>query len=102
MEDEIENLTLKKNNMLSSIESKQITNQNQHSDLQAPTISVTEVGKDEAIVQICMQREPGNIVLSNLMQNLENEGMGIMSASSLYVWDERVCYHLHIQVRIFT
>lgn len=98
LENEIENLTLKKDNMLSSLENEQ-THQNQPSDLQVPTVSVTEVRKDEVIVQICMQREPGN-VLSNLMQNVEGEGMGIMSASSLYVCDERICYHLHIQVCI--
>ncbi|XP_034701477.1 transcription factor bHLH160 isoform X1 [Vitis riparia] len=96
LENEIENLTLKKDNMLSSLANEQ-THQNQPSDLQVPTVSVTEVRKDEVIVQICMQREPGN-VLSNLMQNVEGEGMGIMSASSLYVCDERICYHLHIQM----
>lgn len=82
--------------MLASPGNKQ-TYQNQNSDLQVPTVSVTEVRNGEAIVQICMQPEPGN-VLSSLIQNVEGEGMGILGASSLYVCEERICYHLHIQV----
>ncbi|KAA8536548.1 hypothetical protein F0562_029026 [Nyssa sinensis] len=90
LEKEIEKLTLKKTNM-------QSINQNPQLELQSPTVSVSEVKNGEVIFQICMGRD-GNHVFSNLIQKVEEEGMCIASASTLYACEDRVCYHLHIQV----
>lgn len=66
----------------------------------ALTVSVNEVRKGELILQICRKRdEANNIVFSNLLESFEDEGIRILSASSIHVCDERECYHIHIKVR---
>ncbi|XP_010268963.2 PREDICTED: transcription factor ORG2-like [Nelumbo nucifera] len=98
LETEIEDLTQKKEQMISMIEKRQITPiQASPSEFETPTVSVTEVRKGEVIIQICMKRENSS-VLSTLIANAEGEGMQIVSASALPVSDDRVCYHLHLHV----
>ncbi|XVE49086.1 hypothetical protein DITRI_Ditri01bG0053800 [Diplodiscus trichospermus] len=101
MEEEIEKLTLRKNDMLSTIKSKQPVNQNPHLQLQDPSVSVHEIRQGEVIVQIYTQEHP-DAAFSNLLQKIEEEGMCIVSASTLQVSDDGVCYHLHIQVHMLS
>lgn len=97
LEIEIEKLTLKKNSM-QSIQREELPNKKTlPSEFQAPTVAVNEVRKGELILQICMQSDRDD-VFSNLIRKVEDEGNCITSSSSLYVCDDRVCYHLHIQV----
>ncbi|KAL5789741.1 hypothetical protein ACOSQ2_004629 [Xanthoceras sorbifolium] len=102
LEKEIEDLTLRKNNLLSTIEKQNLRETPQLSDhkLQAPTVSLHEVAKGEVIIQIiCIDyKDQETSVFSNLLQNVEAQGMSILSASTLQVCMERVSYHLHIQM----
>ncbi|XP_056163177.1 transcription factor bHLH160-like [Syzygium oleosum] len=85
IKNEIEELTLHKESMLSVMDqNKQLT------------ISVREIAKGELVLQICMKRDQGK--LSNLLWNLEAEGISILNASTVEVPHDRVCFHLHIQV----
>ncbi|XVE66943.1 hypothetical protein DITRI_Ditri08aG0120200 [Diplodiscus trichospermus] len=93
LEEEIEKLTLRKNDMLSTIKNKQPNQQLQDSSV----VSAHRIKQGEFIVQICTQGHPNGTVFSNLLQKVEEEGMCIMSASALQVSDYGVCYHLHIQ-----
>ncbi|XP_010243481.1 PREDICTED: transcription factor bHLH101-like [Nelumbo nucifera] len=97
LESEIENLTQRKEQMLSIVEKRQIPTQGSPSESKTPTVSVSEVRKGEVIVQICIQRENSS-VFSTLLANAEGEGMQIVSSSALSVSDDRVCYHLHLHV----
>ncbi|KAH7575736.1 hypothetical protein JRO89_XS02G0205700 [Xanthoceras sorbifolium] len=105
LEKEIEDQTLRKNNLHSTIEKQNLKEIPQLSDhkLQAPTVSLHEVAKGEVIIQIiCIdQKDRETRVFSNLLQNVEAQGMSILSASTLQVCMERVSYHLHIQVCFF-
>ncbi|KAL5563536.1 hypothetical protein UlMin_033283 [Ulmus minor] len=96
LEKEIDELRLKKNHMQSAVETRQLLNQEQNSQVEALTISVSQVKKCEAIIQICRKRGREN-VLSDLFGNIEDEGICIASASTILVCDERVCYHIHVQ-----
>ncbi|KAK6253641.1 hypothetical protein QUC31_015361 [Theobroma cacao] len=97
LEEEIEKLTLRKNDMLSTIKHKQPLNQNPHlKPDQDPSVSVHEIRQGEVITQIYSQIHPDD-AFSNLLQKVEEEGTCIMSASTLQVSDDGVCYHLHIQ-----
>ncbi|XP_015581095.2 uncharacterized protein LOC8260082 isoform X2 [Ricinus communis] len=97
LQSEIEELILKKNSMVSKIKNEQAIQHNASVELQAPTVSVHEVKHGELIIQICMQTDQDK-GLSILMQNLEAESMVISSASSIGVCDDRICYHVHIQM----
>ncbi|XP_019051575.1 PREDICTED: transcription factor bHLH101-like [Nelumbo nucifera] len=94
---EIKNLTRSKEQILSTVEKKQMPTHDSPSESKIPTVSITEVRKGELIVQICMKRENSS-VLSTLLANAEGEGMQIVSTSSLSVPDDRDCYHLHLHV----
>ncbi|PON92331.1 Achaete-scute transcription factor-related [Trema orientale] len=98
LENEIEQLTLKKKNMQSALENMAsvINKKSINSELNSLTISVNEVKKGELILQICRQRDGKNI-FSRLLKNIEEEGICIVSASTLRVCDERECYNIHIQ-----
>ncbi|PSS29157.1 Transcription factor bHLH100 like [Actinidia chinensis var. chinensis] len=97
LEDEVEKLTAKKQTIQSITKGKRTLNQNPCSELEGPTVSVNEVREGEVIIQICMARDKGE-VFSNLVENVEGEGMSIASASTLSVCEERECHHLHIQM----
>ncbi|KAK3185176.1 hypothetical protein Dsin_032462 [Dipteronia sinensis] len=106
LEKEIGKLSLRKNNLVSAIEKQkylisQTSSSSSHSDdhqLQVASVSVHEVVKGEqVIIQIlCIQKDHDQV--SNLLQNVQAQGMCILSASTLQVCEERVSYHLHIQV----
>ncbi|PON92330.1 Achaete-scute transcription factor-related, partial [Trema orientale] len=98
LENEIEQLIFKKNNMLSVVENMQslVKEKSTHSEVVSLTVSANEVQKGELILQICRGRD-GENVFSNLLQKIEDEGMSLLSASTLHVCDERDCYHIHIQ-----
>ncbi|KAI9177440.1 hypothetical protein LWI28_015308 [Acer negundo] len=101
LEKEIEDLTLRKNHLLSTIEKQNLRETQQLSDkLQAPPmVSLHEIAKGEVIIQIiCIQKDEDTTFFSKLLQNVEAQAMSIFSASTLHVCMERVCYHLHIQV----
>ncbi|KAL5563284.1 hypothetical protein UlMin_033031 [Ulmus minor] len=100
LEKEIDELRLKKNQMQSGVETRQLLNQKQNSQVEALTISVSQVKKGEAILQICRKRGGENVV-SDLFGNIEDEGICIVSASTILVCDERVCYHIHVHVPNF-
>lgn len=101
---EIEDLILQKENMLSAIDrNKQLVIDNSSHTSSArnegrPTISVHEIAKGELVLQICTKRDQQNHDLSNLLGNLEAEGITILDASTVGVPHDRVCFHLHIQV----
>ena len=97
LENEIKKLTLEKNYMLSALEKQQKINQTPHKKVQAPTVSMHEVKESHVIIQICLQKDRED-VLSNLIRNLEAEGMCIESASTFHICDDNVSYHLHIEV----
>ncbi|KAJ4729212.1 transcription factor ORG2-like [Melia azedarach] len=101
LEKEIEQLTLKKNNLVSTFENKQTRDQNpelEHEERQAPTVSVHEVKEGEVIIQITRILKDEDTIFSKLMQNLESEGKSIVGVSTIQVSEKRVCYHLHIQM----
>ncbi|KAL5563544.1 hypothetical protein UlMin_033291 [Ulmus minor] len=100
LEKEIDELRLKKNHIQSAVETRQLLNQEQNSQVEALTIAVSQVKKGEAIFQICRKRG-GENVLSDLFGNIEDEGICIVSASTILVCDERLCYHIHVQVSFF-
>ncbi|KAF4347035.1 hypothetical protein G4B88_003579 [Cannabis sativa] len=104
IEKEIKQLTIKKEDMLSTIENMQSfinknNMNNQYSEVDFFTISVNEVKKNlEFILQIiCMQRDHGMGLLSGLLESMEYEGLFLISASTLHICDERVCYNIHLQ-----
>ncbi|KAK4846963.1 hypothetical protein QYF36_023688 [Acer negundo] len=100
LEKEIEDLTLRKNHLLSTIEIQKLRETQQLSDkIQAPpTVSLHEIAKGKVIIQIiCIHKDENNTVFSKLLENVEAQGISILSASTLQVCRERVCYHLHIQ-----
>ncbi|KAJ6724864.1 ACHAETE-SCUTE TRANSCRIPTION FACTOR-RELATED [Salix viminalis] len=103
LESEIEELTLMKSTELSKIEGRQPNQQDLSAERQAPTISIHEVRQGEVIVQICWQRrDKQNAALSNLFQNLEEQSISIVSASSINVCEEStVCHHLHIKISLY-
>ncbi|TXG54039.1 hypothetical protein EZV62_019295 [Acer yangbiense] len=101
LEKEIEKLSLRKNNLVSATEKqKYLISQTSSSsnDHQVPSVSIHEVVKGEqVIIQIlCIQKDHDQV--SNLLQNVQAQGMCILSASTLQVCEERVSYHLHLQV----
>ncbi|KAB5563737.1 hypothetical protein DKX38_003791 [Salix brachista] len=100
LESEIEGLTLMKSTELSKIEGRQPNQLDLSAERQAPTISIHEVGQGEVIVQVCSQRrDKEDAALSNLFQNLEEQSISIVSASSINVREEStVCHHLHIKM----
>ncbi|KAK3185173.1 hypothetical protein Dsin_032459 [Dipteronia sinensis] len=103
LEKEIEDLTLRKNHLLSTIENQKLRETQQLSDkLQAPpTVSLHEIAKGEVIIQIiCIHKDEDTTLFSKLLQNVEAQAMSILSASTLQVCRERVCYHLHIQASV--
>ncbi|KAJ0092223.1 hypothetical protein Patl1_25580 [Pistacia atlantica] len=98
LEIEIEKLTLRKKKLHSKTENEQNPCQNPQLELEAPTVSVHEVVKGEVIVQITLILKDHDTNFSKLLENLEEEGRSIMSASTLQVCKERVCYNMHIQM----
>ncbi|KAF8013972.1 hypothetical protein BT93_I1745 [Corymbia citriodora subsp. variegata] len=104
MKKEIEELTLQKENMLSAIDQNKqsVIDDSSHtssgSNEGRPTISVHEIARGELVLQICTKRDQRNHELSNLLQNLEAEGISILNASTVEVPHDRVCFHLHIQM----
>nr|KJB79028.1 hypothetical protein B456_013G038100 [Gossypium raimondii] len=98
LEKEIEKLTLRKNDMLSTIKNKKSCAVLNHFQLRQPSVSVHEIKQGEFIVQICTQEYPDCSFL-NLLHNVEEEeGICIISASTHQVSDHGHCYHLHIQM----
>lgn len=98
LEIEIEKLNLIKQSMKPISKEELLKKKKSPSlELRAPTMSVTEVRIGELILQICMPRNRDDD-FSSLLQKVEEQGMCITSSSSLWVCDDRVCYHLHIQV----
>ncbi|GMI83618.1 hypothetical protein HRI_002031100 [Hibiscus trionum] len=102
LEKEIEKLTLRKNDMLSAVKHKQsaAANHLQQLNRDPSSVSVHEIEQGEFIVQI-FSRGHENGAFSNLLQNVEDDeqGMSIMSASTLQVSDHGNCYHLHIKMK---
>lgn len=110
LEEEIEKLTLRKNDIMlsSAIQNKQqpasaALNQNPHLvQLQDPSVSVHRIRQGEFIVQIFTQEHSEyGTAFSNLLHKVEEEveeSMCIISASTLQVSDDGICCHLHIQV----
>lgn len=87
--------------MLSSVtENKRLLDsENTDSEVEAAlTVSVNEIRKGELILQICRKRDGANNVFSNFLQSIEDEGICIVSASTIHVCEERECYHIHIKV----
>lgn len=101
---EIEELTLQKESMLSAIDrnKQSVLNNSSHTSLESnegrPTLSVHEIAKGELILQICTKRDQRNHELSNLLWNLEAEGISILNASTVEVPHDRVCFHIHVQM----
>ncbi|XVF67695.1 hypothetical protein PTKIN_Ptkin10aG0142100 [Pterospermum kingtungense] len=101
LEKEIEKLTLRKKDMLSAIKNKKpaVIGQNPHLQLEDQSLSVHRIRQGEFIVQIFTQGHSDGTAFSNLLRKVEEEeeGMSIMSASTLQVSDDGACCHLHIQ-----
>ncbi|KAG8368789.1 hypothetical protein BUALT_Bualt15G0083300 [Buddleja alternifolia] len=110
MENEVEELRSKKENVQSAAAAKNkkkiiIDNSSQYQNDHL-TVSVNKVNDEEAIVQMCMAKEDHDdqdqdriSAFTNLLKSVEDdEGICIKTASTNYVCDTRICYHLHIQV----
>ncbi|XP_062079540.1 transcription factor bHLH160 isoform X2 [Humulus lupulus] len=108
LENEIEELTLKKKNTQSAVESimpssvlvdKKISSSAMASEInKSITVSVNEVKKGQLIFQICRQRNEQKD-FSSLLEFIEEEvAICLVSASTLHVCDERDCCHIHIQI----
>ncbi|KAK1566500.1 hypothetical protein Q3G72_000796 [Acer saccharum] len=100
LEKEIEKLSLRKNNLVSAIEKQKYLiskTSSSSDDRQVPSVSIHEVVKGEQVIIriICIQKDHDQV--SNLLQNVQAQGMCILSASTLQVCEERVSYHLHLQ-----
>lgn len=92
LENEIESLRGKKENV-------QLQRAKENHPSTNPTISLNQVDQQEAIFQVCLERqEQEESQLTHLLEGLESEGVSIKSASALDVSDTRICFHLHIQV----
>ncbi|PON92337.1 Basic helix-loop-helix transcription factor [Trema orientale] len=101
LENEIEQLTIKKNNMLSAIENvpSLINKKSINPKVDSLTVSVNKVKEGQLIFQICRQGDGKNNVFSSLLRCIEKEeGICLVSASTLHVCDERECYHIHIEM----
>ncbi|GFP99205.1 transcription factor bhlh100 [Phtheirospermum japonicum] len=103
LENEIEELRSNKENAQSAAAGakSEIKNINNAGSLyQNSTISINKVSEYEAIVQICMPiREDGSSSFVNMLRCVEeDEGICIKSASTIFVCETRISYHLHIQV----
>ncbi|VVA94899.1 unnamed protein product [Arabis nemorensis] len=97
---EVEELTLRKNQLVEAIERKRALDL----EPQAPhirAISVLELGGsgDEVVVQICMTKEKED-EFSNLLHVIEMQGFSNLSASTSQVCrDQRVvCYNFHVKM----
>ncbi|KAG8368790.1 hypothetical protein BUALT_Bualt15G0083400 [Buddleja alternifolia] len=110
MENEVKELRSKRENVQSAAAAKNkkkiiIDNSSQYQNDHL-TVSVNKVNDEEAIVQMCMAKEDHDdqdqdriSAFTNLLQSVEDdEGICIKTASTNYVCDTRICYHLHIQV----
>ncbi|XP_050217257.1 transcription factor bHLH160-like [Mercurialis annua] len=93
IESEIEELSLRKNYIVLRFKENAVGDD----ELQGATVSVLELKQGEVIVQICMQTNIDR-GLSFLMQNLEAQGITILSASSISIYDDTISYHLHVQI----
>ncbi|KAF8079848.1 hypothetical protein N665_0996s0005 [Sinapis alba] len=100
LQNEVEELTLRKQKLVEEIESKRsrgLVRQDPHTR----AISVLELGGtgDEAVVQISMEKEKED-EFSNLLHVMEMQGSSILSAStSLVSRDQRVvCYNFHVKM----
>ncbi|KAI3445634.1 hypothetical protein Pfo_002299 [Paulownia fortunei] len=100
LENEVEALRSKKENVQSAAKNKKISTENPSSQYETLTVSFNKVNQEEAIIQICMAREDDQdgLAFTNLMQSVEDEGICIKSASTIYICERRICYHLHIQI----
>ncbi|KAL9174711.1 hypothetical protein ABFS82_02G069000 [Erythranthe guttata] len=73
-----------------------------------PAVLLNKINQEEATVQISIARSEGEeydqngyltSLFTNLLQRLEDEGICVKNASTLYVYESRlICYNLHIQV----
>ncbi|KAL8061141.1 hypothetical protein ABFX02_02G068900 [Erythranthe guttata] len=73
-----------------------------------PAVLLNKINQEEATVQISIARSEGEeddqngyppSLFTNLLQRLEDEGICIKNASTLYVYESRlICYNLHIQL----
>lgn len=112
LEREIQGLVHKKSNVVSAIEKEKLATITKNNKMdskasEALTVSVNKVRQGELIFQICMKSngDDDNIgalaVFSNLIQNFEDQGIKIVSASTICICDERECYTIHIQVSYY-
>ncbi|XP_042018852.1 transcription factor bHLH160-like [Salvia splendens] len=94
LENEIESLRGKKEN----VQLQRAKESKLSAKEQDPTISLNQVNQQEAIFQVCLERqEQEESQLTRFLEGLESEGVSIKSASALDVSDTRICFHLHIQ-----
>ncbi|KAL1539191.1 transcription factor bHLH160-like protein [Salvia divinorum] len=94
LENEIESLRGKKEN----VQLQRAKENNPSPREQDPTISLNQVNQQEAIFQVCVERqEQEESQLTHLLECLESEGVNVKSASALDVSATRICHHLHIQ-----
>uniref|UniRef100_A0A1J3GF49 Transcription factor ORG2 n=1 Tax=Noccaea caerulescens TaxID=107243 RepID=A0A1J3GF49_NOCCA len=100
LQNEVEELTLKKQELAEAIESKRSRELEQRSP-SIHTISVHELegSGNEAVVQICTKNEKAE-EFSNLLHVLEVQGFSILSASTTQVCrgQKVVCYHFHVKM----
>lgn len=96
LEKEIKKLIVKKNSMLLDL------NKTRQLKFEAAlsTVSVHNVKEGEVVIQICLQRNRED-ALSNLICKIEAENVCIESVSTSQICDDKVCYHLHVQVYLF-
>lgn len=100
LQNEVEELTLRKKKLVEAIESKR-PQELERQDPHPRAISVLELGEsgDEAVVQISMEKEKED-EFSNLLHVMEMQGSSILSAStSLVCRDQKVvCYNFHVKM----
>ncbi|KAL9690152.1 hypothetical protein QQ045_010548 [Rhodiola kirilowii] len=95
LQNEIERLTLEKEQRTLKKEADKNHNNNVAAAADSTSsLTITQVAKGEFIIQVCAKGG----VLSGLMRKVEDRGMSVKSASRVEISDDRICYHLHIEI----
>ncbi|XAR69878.1 hypothetical protein NMG60_11001631 [Bertholletia excelsa] len=102
---EVERLVQKKEELMSRVfREKDPIHYQKHSNCTATpcsktVVSASLVGDNEVVIQICtLNRVEKSTPLSEVLQNLEDDGLLLLHASSFHSFGERVFCNLHLQV----
>ncbi|EXC19630.1 Transcription factor ORG2 [Morus notabilis] len=107
LQQEVEGLIQKREALLSMTKSKQQENLQVHQEINYQTksttrtplssVSASQLNNKEVLLQISafkLNKDP----LSEILHNLEEDGLSVLNASSFESFDGRIFYNLHLQV----